>query len=871
MGVILPTVQTAGIDLIWFGIFVVLVVEMAQITPPVGFNLFVLQGMTEREIGWIARVTLPFFFLMVLARRADLRSSRRSSPGCRGRCCPADAARRSARRRSWRPMPVHFDRKPRRRPADIIAQRSRRRAAIPRARPAAARKRRCPTCPTPPLSLLPLDEPRRFAWPTPDVRRLSGTGADAGAAGLRRRRRSTATRSKAGCRCSTRPQARLLLQHDARRATRCRCASTSSAACGCASPLAPLADGQGTGGVHGAAAAARRSASDAATARRSGEGQTIGHREEPFGLFLFEPVDDERHACSAGSCRASAYDARRDRTAHRRGAGRAATPRRPTQIDEALAEQQALRARKLGDILVARPDHHRRGTGRARSTQQARMPMVRIGEALTALGFITEAQLDLALVAAARATAACRWASCWCARAGLARRPADRAGAQDGLPAGRRAAVPARHRRRGAAAATRWRARLPALPLMMRAGRLVVAVEDPSQPQADRRDRVRRAVQGGAGAGARRRAAGTRSTAPTRRSASRVRRSAMQRRRAPASTSSPATPSKLLASMEMVSSRADRATTTSDSIEQSDNSLVRLINSMIIEAHSAGRLRHPHRMPAGPREGAHPLPQGRPAAALPGAAAHLPQRADRAAEDHVRPRHQRAPQAAGRQDQLRQVRARACSSNCAWRRSRPPDNLEDAVLRLLARRKPMPLDKLGLSPDNLRTLEDRRRSARTACCCASGPTGSGKTTTLHSVLGDINTPERKIWTAEDPVEITQAGLRQVQVNPKIDWTFAKALRAFLRADPDVIMVGEIRDQRDRADRDRGLADRPPGAVDAAHQQRARDRHAAARHGHGPVQLRRRAARRARAAAGAAAVRRVPRRHAGDARRRPTSC
>jgi tripartite ATP-independent transporter DctM subunit len=67
MGVILPTIQKAGIDPLWFGIFVVLVVEMAQITPPVGFNLFVLQGMTKREIGWIARVTLPFFWLMVAA------------------------------------------------------------------------------------------------------------------------------------------------------------------------------------------------------------------------------------------------------------------------------------------------------------------------------------------------------------------------------------------------------------------------------------------------------------------------------------------------------------------------------------------------------------------------------------------------------------------------------------------------------------------------------------------------------------------------------------------------------------------------------------------------------------------------------------
>ena len=67
MGVILPTVTAAGIDLIWFGIFIVIVVEMAQITPPVGFNLFVLQGMTQREITWIAKVCMPYFFIMVLA------------------------------------------------------------------------------------------------------------------------------------------------------------------------------------------------------------------------------------------------------------------------------------------------------------------------------------------------------------------------------------------------------------------------------------------------------------------------------------------------------------------------------------------------------------------------------------------------------------------------------------------------------------------------------------------------------------------------------------------------------------------------------------------------------------------------------------
>jgi type II secretory ATPase GspE/PulE/Tfp pilus assembly ATPase PilB-like protein len=74
-----------------------------------------------------------------------------------------------------------------------------------------------------------------------------------------------------------------------------------------------------------------------------------------------------------------------------------------------------------------------------------------------------------------------------------------------------------------------------------------------------------------------------------------------------------------------------------------------------------------------------------------------------------------------------------------------------------------------------------------------GPTGSGKTTTLHAALHHINRPDKKIWTAEDPVEITQYGLRQVQVQPKIGFDFAAAMRSFLRADPDVIMVGEMRD------------------------------------------------------------------------------
>ena len=118
---------------------------------------------------------------------------------------------------------------------------------------------------------------------------------------------------------------------------------------------------------------------------------------------------------------------------------------------------------------------------------------------------------------------------------------------------------------------------------------------------------------------------------------------------------------------------------------------------------------------------------------------------------------------------------------------------EDVVLRILASSKPAPLDAMGLSDRNLRQMKRIIREPYGLVLCV-GPTGSGKTTTLHSALGMINTEDTKIWTAEDPVEITQPGLRQLQVSAKIGLTFASAMRAFLRADPDVIMVGEMRDE-----------------------------------------------------------------------------
>jgi type II secretory ATPase GspE/PulE/Tfp pilus assembly ATPase PilB-like protein len=120
------------------------------------------------------------------------------------------------------------------------------------------------------------------------------------------------------------------------------------------------------------------------------------------------------------------------------------------------------------------------------------------------------------------------------------------------------------------------------------------------------------------------------------------------------------------------------------------------------------------------------------------------------------------------------------------------DGLEDVVMRLLVAARPLPLDRLGMSADNLervRKLVEKPHGLFLVC----GPTGSGKTTTLHSVLALLNKGDRKIWTAEDPIEVVQPGLRQIQIQATTGWTFAAALRTLFRADPDIIMVGEMRD------------------------------------------------------------------------------
>nr|WP_054020907.1 ATPase, T2SS/T4P/T4SS family [Piscinibacter sakaiensis] len=227
-------------------------------------------------------------------------------------------------------------------------------------------------------------------------------------------------------------------------------------------------------------------------------------------------------------------------------------------------------------------------------------------------------------------------------------------------------------------------------------------------------------------------------------------------------------------------------------IEQSDNSLVRLINNMIIEAHRDGVSDiHVESYPGKQKvrirfrkDGLMSTYLELPSTYRAALVARIKIMCDLDISERRKPQDGKINFSKFVAGHRLELRVATIPTN---------NNLEDVVMRILASAKPMPVDDLGMSEYNLRELKLAVERPYGMVLCV-GPTGSGKTTTLHSVLSFINVPERKIWTAEDPVEISQPGLRQVQVNPKIDWTFAKALRAFLRADPDVIMVGEIRDK-----------------------------------------------------------------------------
>jgi type II secretory ATPase GspE/PulE/Tfp pilus assembly ATPase PilB-like protein len=229
-----------------------------------------------------------------------------------------------------------------------------------------------------------------------------------------------------------------------------------------------------------------------------------------------------------------------------------------------------------------------------------------------------------------------------------------------------------------------------------------------------------------------------------------------------------------------------------EGIEQSDNSLVRMINSMIVDAHREGVSDiHIESYPGKEKTRIRFRRDGRlhthlelPASYRNAVVARVKIMCDLDISEKRKPQDGKINFAKYSPQHRIELRVATIPTS---------NGLEDVVMRILASAKPIALSQLGLSERNLAEFTKAVERPYGMVLCV-GPTGSGKTTTLHSALMHINTPERKIWTAEDPIEITQAGLRQVQVNPRIEWTFAKALRAFVRADPDVIMVGEIRDE-----------------------------------------------------------------------------
>ena len=417
---------------------------------------------------------------------------------------------------------------------------------------------------------------------------------------------------------------------------------------------------------------------------------------------------------------------------------------------------------------------------------QSRMPMVRIGEALIALGFITDAQLADALANQGKDRKVPLGELL--VRQGLITRVnlQTALARKMGYPQVDLAAFPIdveALKKLPVAAALR----LEMLPLGLLNGKVVVATEDPSR--RDRIDEAEFLTQS--------------KVVPVLPAVNNLAdqipllysRGGLEEMAfefvAPASENQGT--DSLLAALELPGDVSHGTPTDENegAVEQSDTSLVRLINSMIVEAHTQGVSDiHIETRPGREKVKVRFRVDGllRPYLELPhtyrsALVARLKIMCDLDISERRRPQD-------GKINFARFVPQ--CPIELRVAMIPTANGLEDAVLRILASARPLPLDSLGMSPHNLAHLKKAVERPYGMVLCV-GPTGSGKTTTLHSALSFINTPERKIWTAEDPVEITQAGLRQVQVNPKIDWTFAKALRAFLRADPDVIMVGEIRD------------------------------------------------------------------------------
>ena len=522
---------------------------------------------------------------------------------------------------------------------------------------------------------------------------------------------------------------------------------------------------------------------------RSGEQvnvPTVGHVDHPMGVFLFPPSGTTGQVLRSFYPRAGLAGAELGPRIGAMLVEQHATTEE--EVERTAAEQHTLRSRRLGDLLVMQQIVTPQQLVAA-IEQQSRMPMVRIGEALQALGFIDEQQLQAALLQQ-QTDRTLPLGELLVRKGAVSRVDLQTALARKmGYPmvdVANFQVEPDAALKMPLAVARR----LPVLPLMLRGGRLIAAFEDPSVrslideaefsaqckivPVLARAGTVLPAIE-----------------LLYQRLGQEAFQPIVEAHHAGIGDASPDTTNRLLANLEQQNDDGG-GNDAELPIEQSDNSLVRLINTMILEAQQGGvsdihieclpgieKVRIRFR-----RDG-----QLKPYIELPASyRAALVARIKIMCDLDISER--RKPQDGkinfGKFAQGQQLELRVATIPTA-------NGLEDVVMRLLASARTMPLDAMGLSAQVLKDLKAVIARPYGMVLCV-GPTGSGKTTTLHAALGHINSPDRKIWTAEDPVEITQRGLRQVQINPKIDWTFAKALRAFLRADPDVVMVGEIRDR-----------------------------------------------------------------------------
>jgi type II secretory ATPase GspE/PulE/Tfp pilus assembly ATPase PilB-like protein len=499
-------------------------------------------------------------------------------------------------------------------------------------------------------------------------------------------------------------------------------------------------------------------------------GETVGSVHAPYGLFLFPPEKDDR----VTRCFVPV------------GATQSASIGKPLgemlvdekiasaeMVDAALSRQQAMRARRFGDYLteyqIVSPEQLA-----AALKQQREQPIQKLGESLVELGYLTEAELQEALAIEARDRSV----------------PLGQILADLGLDAevvnavmARKLGIPfldLKHFRIAPEVLKRVPAsvarRFQTLPVATAENALVVAIENPMDtakleglrfvagmkllPVMASGDDIRAAIE---------RAYGT------------AQETAVARRRPEIGIGE--------LTHRLAAETAD-ADLNAQQVAEQDSTLVQLVNKMILDAidQQASDI-HIEANPAGRNMRVRFRKDGALVNYL-----DLPSRFRKAVVSRIKIMSQlditerRKPQ----------------DGKIEFRRFGPLDvdlrvatiptagGLEDVVLRVLAAATPVPIAELGFDARTLAQIKHliaRPHGLFLVC----GPTGSGKTTTLHSLLGFLNTTDTKIWTAEDPIEIAQPGLRQVQVNPRIGWTFAAAMRSFMRADPDVIMVGEMRD------------------------------------------------------------------------------